>query len=305
VNHLVSQHTFAAMKWTLQNRYLQWSTMAILALIWGSSFILMKRGLEYYSNFEVASLRILFASVVMLPLGLRYFRKVQSKHYLPIFWVGFFGNFLPAYLFTTAQTVLPSSLTGMLNSMVPIFTLIMGVILFKSKTKQKSIFGVALGFIGAIGLVVSQSGFSFGSNLSYYPLLIVIATLCYASSVNVIKYYLGNVSPLAITSIAFMFIGPFSMVYLLFNSTQFLQTFTVDAIQPLTYIAVLGIVGTAMAVLLFNALIKETTAIFASSVTYLIPVVALGWGLVDGEQITSMQVAFMVLLLGGVYLAKR
>lgn len=292
------------MKIDLKNKASQWFVLIILAVIWGSSFILMKKGLLTLTSIKVAAFRIFFAFLVLAPMGFHQLKKIKPKNIFPIFWVGFFGNFIPAFLFAYAQTELSSSLTGMLNSLVPFFTLVLGVLLFKAKAKSLNIIGVVLGLLGALGLVYTTSnGLKVDGNLMY-SLMPIVATICYASSVNTIKYYLGDLSPLTITVVAFTLVGPFAIAFLLYDGFA-LNGFQNFLSVGVLYVALLGIVGTAMAVLLFNALIKQTTALFASSVTYLIPVVAIFWGVLDGEAITLIQALFLGLILGGVYLVRE
>lgn len=292
------------MKIKLENKSAQWLVLGVLAFTWGSSFILMKKGLLTLSSIEVAAFRIFFAFLVLAPMGFHQLKKIKVKNVFPIFWVGFFGNFIPAFLFAYAQTKLSSSVTGMLNSLVPFFTLLMGVLLFQSKVKSINILGVFLGLVGALGLVFTTTGgLNFDGNV-VYSLLPIFATICYASSVNTIKYFLGDLSPLTITVVAFTLVGPFAIAFLLYDGLV-LNGFANFLSIGVLYVALLGVVGTAFAVLLFNALIKQTTALFASSVTYLIPVVAIFWGLIDGESISLIQAMFLGLILGGVYLVRE
>ena len=292
------------MKFDLNSKLLQWLILVVLAFTWGSSFILMKRGLESLTSIEVAAFRIFFAFLVLFPFAFKQFKKIKVKNVFPIFWVGFFGNFIPAFLFAYAQTKLSSSLAGMLNSLVPFFTLVIGISFFKAKSKWLNVIGVFVGLIGAGGLVfINNPNLNFDENL-LFSLLPIFATICYASSVNTIKYYLGELKPLTVTALAFSFTGPIAIAFLLFdgfylgNSANFFTS-------GVLHVAILGIVGTALAVLIFNALIQKTTALLASSVTYLIPIVAIFWGVLDGEVISSIQFLFLAMILGGVYLVRE
>ena len=259
-------------------------TLLFLAIIWGSSFILMKEGLIVFDFMQVATLRIFIAFISLIPFLPKAFENVKRKHYLPIIIMAFLGNGIPAFLFTKAQTHLDSSLVGILNAIVPLFTLILGVYFFKSKPTKTNIVGIVLGLFGAILLTVNS--LSGGLEVSFYVLLIVLATIFYAISINVIKKYLHDLNAASITALAFLIIGPLAAIYL-FNTDFIIQlNLHQDGYMALGYIALLSVFGTSMAVIIFNKLISRSSAIFASSVTYLIPIVAILWGFFDGEQIT-------------------
>lgn len=288
----------------LSKKSWQWIVLIFLAFIWGSSFILMKRGLEVYSHSTVAALRISIAFIFLIPFALKYFKKVDKKYWKYLIATGLLGNGIPAFLFTKAQTEIASSLSGMLNSLTPIFALIVGILLFKTKPLKAQIIGISVGFIGAITLISSNGINLTNSNLSF-TLLIVLATICYAFSVNIIKSFLKEVNSIAITALAFMSIGPFALSYLF--TTDFVEVTQNNPLSntALMYIAILAIIGTAISVMLFNMLIKETSALFATSTTYLIPIFAIMWGLFDTEQINYLQLIGIVIILIGVYFTKK
>lgn len=283
------------------NKSTQWITLVLLALTWGSSFILMKKGLVYFDPSEVAAFRITLAWLVLLPIAVQNLRIIKGN-FIPLLITGMFGSAIPAFLFAVAQTHIPSALSGILNSLTSLFTLLFGVILFKTKTNTLQVLGVIMALIGAAGLIGFESILSFGQG-SQYALLVVAATMMYALSVNTIKAKLQLIRPTHVTSLAFFLVGPWCALYLFFGTN-----FTTDlANRPeswmgVFYLSILAVVGTAIAVIIFNMLIKETTAVFATTVTYLIPVVALGWGLIDGEVIQLFDVAYMVLILFGIFL---
>ncbi len=278
-------------------------TLLLLAIIWGSSFILMKRGLEVFDFMQVASLRIVIAFLSLVPFLPKAFRNVEKKHLLPIAIMAILGNGIPAFLFTKAQTHLDSSLVGILNAIVPLFTLILGVYFFKSKPSKANIIGIMIGLFGAVFLTVNN--LSSGVVLNIYVLLVVLATVFYAISVNVIKKYLHDLNASSITALAFLIIGPFAIIYLF--TTDFTNQLSshVDAYMALGYIALLSVLGTSLAVIIFNKLISRSSAIFASSVTYLIPIVAIFWGVLDGEKITAYHLIGMFIILSGVYLVNK
>lgn len=282
--------------------------LLFLAVIWGSSFILMKRGLESFNNFQVASLRIIIAFIALLPILIRNFKKISKSQWLPLFAAGMLGAVFPAFLFTTAQTQLSSSLTGMLNSLVPLFTVVIGIIFFKMPVRLLKILGVGIGLLGAFGLILGQNSLAGGDEYSLpmrsipYALLVVLATVSYATNVNFIKRFLKNVSAVNITAFGFLIPSPLALIYLF--TTDFTDRLTQDPSAPLNlaYVAILAIFGTSLAVILFNLLIKKVSPVFASSVTYIIPIFAMIWGLIDGETVSLIQILSIFVILFGVFI---
>ena len=292
-------------KINLQNKGWQWVTLIFLSLIWGSSFILMKKGLRSYTHDQVAALRMFISFLAFLPFGIRNLKKVTKENFYSLIVVGFIGSAIPAFLFTKAQTQIDSALAGILNSMTPLFTLIIGLIFYKSSAKLIHIIGIFLGLIGAIGLIAFTSGETgIIQNFNYYGLFIVVATICYGINTNHVKYKIKDLSGLELTSIAFMFVGPFAAIYLFFSDFSFARS-TDDYILNLGYIAILAVIGTVLALVIFNTLIQKTSAIFGSSVTYVIPVFAIMWGIFDGEKINIFQFFWISLIFLGVYLVNK
>jgi len=284
---------------------ISWIILISLSLVWGSSFILMKMGMRSFSSTEVAALRISIAFVVLFPFMIWHYRKLPFKKYWKgIFITGVFGNLVPAFLFTEAETQISSSLTGMLNALTPLFTVLTGLLVFKNGIKTRQWIGIFIGLLGTIGLLAFGESGESSKNLNY-ALLVVAATFCYAVSVNGIKYYLSDVHPLTTTVWAFTMVGPVSLIYL-FTKTDFTTHLHSElGISSFAYVCVLAIVGTALAVILFNQLIKNSGTVFASSCTYLIPIVAIGWGLLYGEKISGIQVISMGVIIGGLWLLNK
>lgn len=289
----------------MSTKALNWIILIALALTWGSSFILMKRGMDVYSSDEVAALRIFIAFLFLVPLSFWHVKKSLLKHWKSFLGMGMLGNFIPAFLFTKAETGISSSLTGMLNSLTPLFTLLLGVILFKTKTKLINAVGILIGFIGAIGLLTVGKSEDMNNNL-LFGFYVVLATICYALSVNIIKKDLGEVNSVTATVWALLFIGPPAGIYL-FGFTHFTEKLGSHplALNSLGYVCILAVFGTALSVIIFNVLIRNTNALFASSVTYLIPVVAMGWGVFDGEDVQMLHFVWIGLILLGVYLVNK
>jgi drug/metabolite transporter (DMT)-like permease len=275
-----------------------WLVLATLSLIWGTSYILMKKGLESFSTYQVASLRILISFLCLLPMAVRSLPKLTKDNLLSIIIIGFFGSGIPAFLFPMAQTRIDSSVAGMLNSLSPVFTLIMGIVMYKRKAIRSQVAGVFLGLIGAAGLLYSGS-FTF----NYYGLFVVLATLLYGISSNEVSKVQG-LNGLEITSLAFFILGPFALVLLLLTDLQ-APLETENWIRNFGFISVLSVFGSAFALILFYRLIKDTSPVFASMTTYFIPIVATIWGLSDNEHLTSSILVSVLLILAGVYLINR
>jgi drug/metabolite transporter (DMT)-like permease len=275
-----------------------WLVLAVLSLIWGTSYILMKKGLESFSTCQVASLRVLISFICLLPAAIRHIKKLNKDNILSILIIGFFGSGIPAFLFPLAQTRIDSSVAGMLNSLSPVFTLIIGITLYKRQAIRSQIAGVFLGLLGAIGLLYSGS-FTF----NYYGLFVVLATLLYGISSNEVSKVQG-LNGLQITSLAFFVLGPFALILLLFTDFHAAMA-TEHWLRNLGFIAILSIFGSSISLVLFYILIKDTSPVFASMTTYFIPIIATLWGLSDNEHLTSSMLISVLLILGGVYLINR
>lgn len=287
-----------------KSTYMPWLILFGLVLTWGSSFILIKQGLRsfsYDSNI-VGSLRIVITFLVLLPAALLRIRRVSRKQWKILIIIGIISNGAPAFLFAYAQTGIDSNMAGILNSLTPLFTLLIGFAFFHLQTRWFNIAGIIAGLAGAIGLIYYSGDGDFIFNF-HYASFVLVATICYATAVNVIKTHLAELDAISITAFSFIIIGPPVLIYL-FMFTDFLTHMqeSSTAWEGLGYIAILAIVGTAIALVFFNQLIKMTNALFASSVTYMIPVIAIGWGILDGERLEWNYLAWIFLILGGVYL---
>lgn len=284
----------------LEKRSVQYALLLFMAFIWGSSFILMKIGLTSFNSNQAAAIRIASASLVLLPLSIYHLRNFKWKDLRSILIAGYIGSFFPAFLFTKAQTHIDSSMAGMLNSLTPMFTLFIGLLFYKMKIKKMQYVGLVFGLAGAIGLIGWGKGVDFGK-IDNYAFLIVLATFFYGISMNEIKSRLSHYSGIETTSLMFFFLLPAALGYLF--TTDFTSAISNQGWgYHLAALMTLGIVGTAFALLLMNSLIRHATPVFVSSTTYIIPIFAIGWGLLDGESILPMHFAFMALILIGVYL---
>lgn len=294
---------------TMSKELKAWLMLAVLAAVWGSSFILMKKGMfaddgsAIFSDTQVGALRMLIAGGVLLPFALRAVRKIKTfKQFLLLGAVGLSGNFFPAFLFTYAETGLSSGFAGMLNSFTPIFTILIGFFIYKIRLTPIQLIGVAIGSVGIVLLMIAGKSLSM-TGTWYHIFAIVLATLFYAISLTTIKYKLQEFKSFEITSLAFLIILlPSIFANFQFGTLKTLQE-NPNAWEGLGYISILAIVGTALAVILFNQLISTSSALFASSVTYFIPIVAVLFGISYGEKIGWGQVGSMVIVLSGVFIA--
>lgn len=286
-----------------KDKALAWIILISLMLIWGSSFILIKKSLLYFKAEQVGALRIVMAWLLLLPYGLRRIRRFDRTTWLFLGISGFIGSTIPSFLFPLAQRGIDSTLAGVLNSLTPLFTLMVGILIFRLRSTWYHFAGVLIGLSGAIGLISISGGYSFSFNFSY-AVYIILATLCYALNANVIKSKLMHLHPVTITSLAFFLVGPPVLLWLL-TATPFLKImqYQPGAWTGFGYVAILGVFGTGLALMAYNKLIHLTTPLFASSVTYLMPMVALFWGILDGELFRVQYIWWIALILFGVALA--
>ncbi|GAB3825788.1 DMT family transporter [Pontibacter rugosus] len=283
---------------------LAWVLIIVLTFIWGTSFILMKKGLVVFSSGEVGALRMVIASVSLLPFALRHLRAVEPRRWKFLAGTGMLGNFIPAFLFAYAETRLASGLAGVLNSLTALFTLLVGAAFFSQKITWMRMLGILIGILGTAILIFSGNGSADLDN-KYYGLYIIVATICYGGSVNIIKHKLTGIKPLVLSSLALLTVGPLALAYLLSTDFIYKLQHVPGAWEAFSYIAILAVVGTAIALVLFNRLIHISTTLFASSTTYLIPIVALMWGVLDGETIQLWHYLGMLVILAGVFIVNR
>lgn len=281
----------------------KWSLLIILALIWGSSFILIFKGLQGLSAFQLGSVRIMVTAFFLWLIGFKSLKNIPKEKWKYIALTALFGTFLPAYLFALAETQVSSSVCSILNSLTPLNTLWIGVLAFQFVIKPKQIVGVLIGLVGTIALILGGNQATNSENI-WFSLFVVIASICYAININLIKKYLHDLKPLSIST------GNFSVMFLpallILLCTDFHQKIHTEATQTaLLYIVILGVVCTGIANVMYFKLIQISTPIFASSVTYLIPIVACIWGIVNNETLTFFQIISAFVILIGVYLANK
>lgn len=280
-------------------------TLGFLSLVWGSSFILIKKSLGVYAPTQVALLRLGLSGVAFLPIFLSQLKKIDWSRWYFFVAVGLFGSGIPAFLFAYAQMHISSSVAGILNSLTPLFTLFIGIIIFRAKFILSKLFGVLIGLLGAAMLILFNSDSGLQGDLGY-SLLIVLAAVCYATSTNIVGNKLRDVKSLIVSTFAFASVGVPAFIILI-STTDFLHVLThhPQGLVGLGYVSILALVGTVLATIIFFKLIQDTNPVFASTVAYIMPIVALFWGLFDGESIGLYHILGMGLILTGVYLSRR
>ncbi len=284
--------------------FINWFIFILLSVIWGSSFIMMKEGLLHLSAFQLASLRIIFSGIVLLPAAVKHFNKIPKNKLLIIFMSGVLGSLLPAYLFCVAELGIDGALAGTLNSLTPIFVIIAGALFFSSKTSANKILGICIAFTGSLLLLISKGHLHESQNLMYVS-FVVLATICYGINVNMVHKYLQQIGSLQIASVALSLNAIPALIVLYFTGYFSLPLTNSGILYSTGHAALLGIFATAIASVIFYVLVKRAGAVFASMVTYGIPIIANFWGMIYGEEVGLKQFGCLLLILTGVYLANR
>ena len=282
----------------------KWGTLVILSLIWGSSYILIKKGLTGLTPIQLGSLRVIVTTLLIAPIGYQKIKHIPREKMKWVALSAFVGSFFPAYLFAFAETEISSSVTAVMVSLTPLFTLLISVIVFGEELLKKQVLGVFIGFTGII-VLINKELLSSSFNI-VYVMFIVLAAVCYAINANVLKYKLPNIPALGIVFMSFLFMFIPAFIILGFSSFPF-SDFTSDPliIESIVYIIILALFGTAIAKVLYIKLLAISTPVFSVSTTYLMPVVAIFWGLLDGEEFKMTQFIGTAIILLGVYLVTK
>jgi drug/metabolite transporter (DMT)-like permease len=288
----------------MNNQQQKWLSLVFLSIVWGSSFILMKKALIGVTPIQLGALRMIITAVFLLLVGFKSIQRIQKKHWIYIAYTALLGTFIPGFLFAYAIYGIDSSIVSILNSFTPFNTLIFGALVFGFSFKRKQLVGILIGLIGTLILILKGANLNPDQNY-WYALLIIIASVGYAFNVNIVKKYLQDLDALAITTGNFLLLLVPATIVL--SCTDFFSTFKTDSVglESLGYISILSIVGTGIAKTMFNRLVHISTPIFSSSVTYLIPIVAIVWGVLDGEKLSEIQILAGIIILFGVYLVNK
>ena len=286
---------------TLKEKLFNWGLFIVLSFIWGSSFILMKEGIRVLSPFQVGALRILSAGLVLVPFIFRAFKQIPREKILLVILSGLIGSFFPAFLFCLAETRIDSALAGILNALTPLFTIALGIVFFQLTAERRKIIGIMIGLTGLLLLFTVNGHIDFKNGS--YSIYIVIATFLYGINVNIVGRHMKGIGSLNIATVAFVLLIIPCLVIL--YVTGYFSAFSIhnaDFLFSTAASSILGIMGTAVASILFYMLIKRAGTLFSSMVTYGIPFVAVLWGIMLGESIGSWQIFCLTIILFGVYL---
>ncbi|WP_298767251.1 DMT family transporter [uncultured Polaribacter sp.] len=289
----------------MNNQQQKWLYLLLLSLVWGSSFILMKKALLGVTPIQLGAIRMLFTAIFLLTFAFPSLKKIQKKHYKYIVFTSFAATFIPGFLFAFAITNIDSAVVSILNSLTPFNTLIFGAALFGFAFKKSQLYGILIGLVGTLILILQGAVLNPEQNY-WYALLIIIASIGYALNANVVKKYLSDLNALSIVTGNFLVLIVPAFTVLCF--TDFFKTFRFNnnvVIESLGYLAILSIVGTGMAKVIYNKLVQISDPVFSSSVTYLIPLVAIFWGALDGEELSPLQILGGFIILLGVYLVNK
>jgi drug/metabolite transporter (DMT)-like permease len=289
----------------MKNLNIKWIYLFILSLIWGSSFILIKKSLLGLTAFQLGALRTIITGIVLLVFGYQTLKPISKSKWKWIIISGFLGSFIPSFFFAIAETEIDSAVVSILNSLVPLNTILLGFAVFRITSTKRQVLGVIIGFVGTAILIFK--GAELNPNQNYlYAGYVIASTLMYAANVNIIKRYLQDVKPLAIATGNYVFIIIPAIIILLFTDFFTIERFSHPNFpMAMLYITILSVLGTALAKVIFFKLVHISTPVFASSVTYVMPLVALAWGVLDGESFSFVQGLAALLILVGVYLAHK
>lgn len=276
----------------------KWLLLATLSIIWGSSFILIKKSLDHFNPYQVGSLRVLIAGIILLPIAISNYKLFPKKHLKWLILAALTGNFIPMFLFPIAEKEVSSSIAGIINSMMPIFVIIVGALVWKFETTKKQIIGVLISFTGVC--ILAFGGGDSGEFKIIPILLLLLATLCYALSTTTVKSKLMDVSSIVLSSFIFSFVLLFPSIIAL-TSTGFFSdfSFSKNNMLGLMFVSLLSIFGTGLAMTMNYRLLKVSTPLFASTVTLIMPIVAIIWGIIDGEKLSIMQFAGAGIIIAG------
>ena len=289
----------------MSNDNKKWVYLILLSIIWGSSYILIKKTLIGISPLQLGSLRVIFTTMVLFILGFSSLKKIPKDKWKWIFLTGYIGSFFPSFFFAFAQTEIDSGVAAILNSLTPLATLIIGVVFYKFIIDSKQILGVIIGLFGSFLLIYEGSTINPDQNFLFVG-FIITASVCYATSVNMLKAHLQDVPAISIALGNFLCILPPALIILFYSGFMNINVIESPKVQnALFYIIVLSVFGSAFAKILFNKFVQIASPVFASSVTYTLPVVAVMWGLLDGETINFRQILATIVILIGVYFANR
>lgn len=288
----------------MQHKNLKWIFLIVLSLIWGTSLFLIKKATLSFDGYQVGALIMIFSAIVLLPFGLKSLKTIKSKHYSALFIIALFSTFIPSFMFTIAIGKIGVSMTSILNSLTPLNTLWLGFFMFNIKFSKNQVVGLIIGFIGLLVYFLTGNFYK-GSGEYLYSMLVIFSSVGYALNSNLIMTKLKDLSAISITTSVFLITLIPSLFVLYYTGFFEVYDASPKQVNSLIYILFKSVIGTALAMVMYNKLVHISSAVFASSVTYLIPVVAIIWGYFDNEKVTIWQFFAGILILLGVYIANR
>ncbi len=289
----------------MSNESKKWLYLMILSLIWGTSFFLIKKSLIGLTAFQLGAFRTIATGFILFLVGFKSIKHIKKDQWKWIAFSGFLGSFFPSFLFSIAETEIDSAVASILNSLVPLNTILFGLALFKITTTKRQVIGVIIGFVGTVFLILEGAELNPKQNYLFAS-YVLIATVMYALNVNIIKRYLQHVKPLSIATGNYVCIYIPALAVLFFTDFFKMKTFNHPHFnESVFYVVFLSLFGTAIAKVLFSKLIQISSPIFASSVAYIMPIIAVSWGLFDGEKFSEYQALATLIILIGVYLSNK
>lgn len=286
-----------------KQNFTNWLLFSLISLIWGSSFILMKESSKHLTGIQIGAIRIFCAGLCFLPFAIVHMRQIPAKKFIPVLLAGLLGNFLPAFLFAIAISRNgESSLASILNSLTPLFVVLIGIIFFKAKIEKRKILGVIIGFVGLLVLTLAKNS---SASLHSGLILILIATVFYGITVNLVGYYLKDIDGLKIATVSLAFMAIPAGIIMWQQNVFSIARYDDEARLSILIAVLLGIAGSAIATAFFYILIQKAGGLFASLVTYAIPIVAIIWAVVANENVTVVQILALAIILSGVYMANK
>ena len=282
----------------------KWGTLILLSIIWGSSYILIKKGLGGLTAIELGSIRIMITTIIVAPFGYSKIKSIPKEKFKWVLFSACVGSFFPAYLFAFAETQISSSVTAVMVSLTPLFTLLISVMIFSAAFIRRQLLGVFVGFIGILILVYNELLIS-SYNLLFVS-FVIVAAFCYAVNANILKYKLPGISAIGLVFMSFAFLFIPALIILIVSDFPFSEfIYDPNIIESIAYIVILALFGTAIAKTMYIKLLEISSPVFSVSTTYLMPIVAIFWGLLDGEEFKLVQVLGTGVILIGVYLVTK
>lgn len=288
----------------MNNQQRKWIYLFILAFVWGSSFILIKKSLIGLTPIQLGALRTFIAGLFILSIGFKSIKKIQKHHWKYIVFSSMLGTLFPAFFFAYAITGIDSSVASILNSMTSLNALIIGTLFFGVAFKKIQLGGVLIGLVGTTLLIFESSSLNPNQNY-WFVIFVLVSSLGYAFNVNIIKKYLPDVSAMSITAGHFVLLIIPVFLVLVFSGFFTSVEFNEETNSSFMYLIILSIFGTGLAKIMFNRLIQISSPVFSTSVAYLIPIVAIIWGFIDGEKVSYIQLVAGAVILIGIYVVNK